>query len=264
MKDERIKLPIFSQAARFNSNRNVKLHSHPGVEIILVTSGNGEISFEGNTCPLTKGDLIILAPETEHNQVAKGKLSTLFVVFEENPGFFDYSSRIINVRNDKIIEQFMKLICSLSESMNYEYCDGIIFSLLKRIKQVEKNRRKFHEKDIHQAIDKAVTYIDEHFASDISLNEIAAQSGVSQSYLKALFIKELGIAPKKYLQNIRMGHARKILQNPYLYIEEIAVMCGYKDANYFARAFRKTHKCTPSEYREFIKNRPPDNYTIRH
>jgi AraC-like DNA-binding protein len=262
--DNKIVLPIFSQASKFEGKRNVRMHSHPGIELILVSSGKGEISIDKTSYKIREGSLIVVAPEVEHNQISKGKLATLFVVFEVDPHFFDYSSRIIDVSGDKWIKQWMTTICELSINMDYEFCDGIIYSLLKRIKYIEKIQHKSKYKIMHNALNKAVAYIDDNFASSLTSEDIAHIAGVSKSYLKALFVKELGISPKKYLQNIRMGHARKILQNPYLYIEEIAAMCGYNDANYFSRAFKKIHQCTPLEYKDFIKNRPPDNYKIRH
>jgi AraC-like DNA-binding protein len=262
--DDKISLPIFSQAAKFEGSRNVKIHSHPGVELILITSGGGEITLDGVVEKVSEGSLIIIAPEVEHNQTNIKQMTTFFVVFEVDPHFFNYSSRILDVSNDKWIKKWITMVCELSMTMNYEFCDGIIYSLLKRIKYVEKMQKKAKHKVMHHALETAVTYIDENFSKSFELDEICHIAGVSKSYLKALFIKELGIPPSKYIQNIRMGHARKILQNPYLYIEEVAAMCGYSDANYFSRAFRKIHECTPSKYKDFIKNRPSDNYKIRH
>ncbi|MFA6814958.1 MAG: AraC family transcriptional regulator [Lentisphaeria bacterium] len=262
--DDKISLPIFSQASKFEGIRNVKMHSHPGVELILITSGEGEIYLDGTMERVSGGSLIIVAPEIEHNQISIKKLTTFFVVFEVDPIFFNYSSRILDVSSEKWIKKWLVMICELSASMDSEFCDGIIYSLLKRIKYVEKMQKKAKHKIMHHALEKALAYIDENFAKPIDMDEISHMVGVSKSYLKALFIKELGIPPSKYIQNIRMGHAREILQNPYLYVEEVAAMCGYSDANYFSRAFRKIHECTPSEYKDFIKNRPSDNYKIRH
>ena len=261
--DDKVSLPIFSQAAKFKGARKVKIHSHPGVELILITSGEGVITLDKEKFRVDEGTLIIVAPETKHDQATIKKLKTLFVVFEVDPVFFNYSSRILDVSQDKWIKQLMLIICELSESMNYKYCDGIIHSLLERIIDVEKLQQQNQSKNMHVALAKAVAYIDEHFAKPIDFNDISHIAGASKSYLKALFVKEFGVPPSKYIQNIRMGHARKILQNPYLYVEDVAEQCGYSDANYFSRAFRKIHNCTPSEYKDFIKKRPK-NYEIRH
>lgn len=46
-----------------------------------------------------------------------------------------------------------------------------------------------------------------------------------------------------------MGHARQLLRNSRLTISEIGEQCGYRNAYYFCRIFRKVHGCTPGEYR---------------
>ena len=66
-----------------------------------------------------------------HNQISKSKLATIFVVFEEDPHFFNYSSRILDVSKDKWIKKWMLMICELCEKMDYEFCDGIILFAIK-------------------------------------------------------------------------------------------------------------------------------------
>lgn len=92
-------------------------------------------------------------------------------------------------------------------------------------KHVEKMQYKVRRMDMYHALEKTVAYIDENFADPVALEKVSLIAGVSESYLNALFVKELGISPKKYLQN------------PCLCFEEVAAMCGYTDANYFSLKF---------------------------
>ena len=59
-----------------------------------------------------------------------------------------------------------------------------------------------------------------------------------------------------FLQNYRMAHARRLLQQPYCDIKEVAFQCGYPDAGYFARQFKKIHLCSPTEFRFKLQTRP--------
>ena len=53
-----------------------------------------------------------------------------------------------------------------------------------------------------------------------------------------------------YLYDFRLAIGRKLLENDYLSIKEIAARCGFADANYFIRAFRKRHGCSPGKLRK--------------
>jgi YesN/AraC family two-component response regulator len=52
-----------------------------------------------------------------------------------------------------------------------------------------------------------------------------------------------------YLNLVRVNRAKFMLQNYSLTLKEIAANCGYSDAAYFCRVFKKTSNITPTEYR---------------
>lgn len=53
-----------------------------------------------------------------------------------------------------------------------------------------------------------------------------------------------------YLHWVRLGKAKMILQKYHLNVNEVAHRCGYSDASYFCRLFKRQFEVTPSEYRE--------------
>ena len=52
-----------------------------------------------------------------------------------------------------------------------------------------------------------------------------------------------------YLNEFRVEKARELLASTRLSVREVSVACGYSDANYFARVFKRVTGKTPSEYR---------------
>ncbi len=96
---------------------------------------------------------------------------------------------------------------------------------------------------------KAVEYLEEHYAQEVSLEEVAEFIQISPFYLSKLFKKELGENFSDYLTAIRMKKAKEILVDPLSNIKEASYKVGYKDPNYFARAFKKSFGLTPSEYK---------------
>ena len=72
---------------------------------------------------------------------------------------------------------------------------------------------------------------------------------LSREYLMKLFKQEYQMGIHEYVQQLRMEKAKTLLNEEGLKIQEISEMLGYKDKNYFSKAFRNYYQLSPSEYR---------------
>src|SRR5665647_366909 len=99
-------------------------------------------------------------------------------------------------------------------------------------------------------VEKAVEHLRATAPRRTTLNALAAMVGLSTSQLGARFRDELGTSPLQYQLQIRMAHARVLLDTTDLAIAAVARGCGYDDALYFTRQFTRTHGTPPSAYRE--------------
>ena len=97
-------------------------------------------------------------------------------------------------------------------------------------------------------------YLRAHFAEAVSLADLAARFHVNPPYLTRVFKRRTGAAPVRCLRDLRINHARKLLdERPALEVKEIAAMVGYPDQGYFSRVFKQAVGTGPLEYR----TRPP-------
>ena len=101
------------------------------------------------------------------------------------------------------------------------------------------------------AVSKAKQYVSQHFAEDISLNQIAKYVCLSPAYISSLFKTETGCGFIKYLQHVRVEHAKELLKNTKVRISDIAEEVGYKDLKFFNKIFLNETTVTPSEYRKY-------------
>ena len=103
--------------------------------------------------------------------------------------------------------------------------------------------------EIASAVEKAVEYIDEHFAEKITLSEIAKAANLSLSYFGVVFKKLNGVTPWEYITSKRVKKAIDIIRvDGYSTIMELAETCGFDNVSNFNRMFKKYTGVVPSRY----------------
>ena len=92
-------------------------------------------------------------------------------------------------------------------------------------------------------------YIEEHIATEISLETVADFVSVNPVYLSKLFKDETGENFIDFVTGLRLEKACALLVSSELSIKEISHKTGYSDQNYFSKLFRRKFNLTPTEYR---------------
>lgn len=103
---------------------------------------------------------------------------------------------------------------------------------------------------------KAAFYIERHYAENFSLEQVAEVFRLNPFYFSRVFKEEFGQTFVEYLTAYRLQKADSLLSNSNLSIKEIARACGYADANYFAKVYKRAYLKSPSEKRKAKKITP--------
>lgn len=114
----------------------------------------------------------------------------------------------------------------------------------------------YQRKEI-QKILPALTYINEHFSEDITLEDVSAHLGFNPSYFCRIFKSAIGATFTEYLNFVRVCKAERILATTQDSILEIAGSVGICSVSYFNRIFKKYHNCSPSVYRQAQYTKAP-------
>lgn len=93
-----------------------------------------------------------------------------------------------------------------------------------------------------------------HLSDNFSIENLAEMLGVSSSYFNRLFVKEMGMTPLSYLNNLRISHSTFLLSDTLLPVNDVAKKCGFSCGNYFCKVFRKALGYSPSEFRRQSKD----------
>ena len=167
-------------------------------------------------------------------RILKGLLQTLRIdhlYLSEN---IDYVQYIITNASDY-------------DSLSYYTCSTIdtLFT--------ERNADRDIEETNMNIVYKIEAYLNEHFAEPIDHRKLSDQFGLVPSYLSKIFARSKGISPAKYIVQLRVDKAKKLLiEHPELLAKDIAFVVGYSDPNYFSRIFKRATGLYPSEFREMV------------
>lgn len=103
-------------------------------------------------------------------------------------------------------------------------------------------------------LDQICRYLEDHFTEAITLEELSDIAGVSKYHLIREFSKEQGITPYQYLETIRIGEAKKLLEQGETTLET-AFRTGFVDQSHFTRFFKRLIGLTPGQYRSIFRQR---------
>ena len=98
-------------------------------------------------------------------------------------------------------------------------------------------------------VDKALWYIESHFAGDVTLEDVASKSGVSKFHMTRAFDAATGYSIMRYVRGRRLTEAARSLANGAPNILSVALDAGYNSHEAFTRAFRDQFGMTPETVR---------------
>lgn len=125
-----------------------------------------------------------------------------------------------------------------------ELVDNLLQYLIYSLASLSESDRKNRYVDIMQR------YICSQFSRKICLEDVAKSAHISKSHASYIFRKETGISINRYILDVRMQRAVKMLRYTGKSISEIAANTGFPDIYYFSRAFKREMNLSPSEFRE--------------
>ena len=99
------------------------------------------------------------------------------------------------------------------------------------------------------AIERAVSLVHDGGGAPVDVGRMAAASGYSRYHFSRMFSATEGVPPARFRLRVRMEEAARRLQTEPDPINVVALRCGFADANYFTKLFRRFYGMTPRDFR---------------
>lgn len=262
-----------------SGKRPLTKHQHLNFEIMMVDSGSGTYTTNTGEYSIAEGDVFIFSSNEQHCISAVGNDGLCITNLQFDPQFIQYTgtnfentTSIANSRfclqhnpffqnrieANKAIElvQLLDFIKKELQAQSNEYVLSVksylhlfLVNLVRNFNYIDKSNTRNVEQFSH--IHQALTFIDEHFTEQITLQELAALTGLTPNYLCSLFKQINGMSLWDYISAKRINRAVQLLtfEGHTMNILDIATQCGYNSTANFNKTFKKVTGMTPSEYR---------------
>ena len=240
-------------------------HWHQKVEMIYIRDGICEIKIGNKTASCKRGDMAIIHSGEIHS--IKDVENSAMYICTFAPDILNYfCSQMEFVRNfisaemmeeaglsaeiTRIFEEILKM-----DSSDIIWNDVLIQTDIIRMYSLLLGhfRREETEKPQNlaklQHFQEALLYIEEHYAENITLSDVARVINYNTSYASSLFVSYTGKNFKTYLDSFRINKAVRLLQRTDCKIADISSQCGFVSIRTFNDVFRKVTGTTPRQLR---------------
>ena len=246
-----------------------EIHDHSAVEILLTMEGSVTYTVEDAVYQVRKGEVLILPPDMPH-ALTMGEGSSRYLFLFEPEGilsmrdiktmsphfhrpFYLHDGSEAHIRIREILLRIQDLYEKrelMWNTMCYSYLLRIYAILAQRYLNGVRSRPSETGRIVEsEVITAAMTYINNHYSQDLSLEDVAGFAGFSRYYFSRSFKKQTGYSFKDYLCQKRLQVAMDLLIRTDKSMKDVAADSGFGSVATFNRVFREKKGCTPTQFR---------------
>ena len=239
---------------------DVRWHEHDHWELVYCTGGKGAFHFEnGMILNYQAGEVVVIPPRERHANTGSEGFTNIHITMADP--YFPYKTafRVADDEEENVKMAFQQAkYFYMGDVKNADMVLAALGDLIVSYMVVCCSNAEFSE-----PVEKIRASIRRNYSHpDYALDEVMRSMPFHYDYLRKLFKKEVGVSPLEYMTKLRMKSAETLLTtmwaNEYS-MAEIAQMCGFSDALYFSRVFKKYYGCSPSNfYKQRMKNNRKD------
>ncbi len=165
-------------------------------------------------------------------------------------GFFHEERRIWSIANMKSLWPLVEELTSLAQMPNpADFADRVDCLCDRLVLESLRPADSYTQLSSDSLMDAIVSHMQEKLSLQYDFEDLAERHGLSLSTFRRRWQRTFHIPPQRYLLNLRIKHAQKLLTRTDLPIAQISEKCGFSDTLYFSRRFRIETNYSPSLYR---------------
>ena len=230
----------------------MKIHrNRPGHGLAFHTNGVKIYIFDDGTKITVMPKEIIYLPKHSSYEVfatTEGDCYAINFDISKEKNFAPFSFKI---KNEVSVLKHFKDSKSIWEQKRQGYvmkCKAELYQIIYTMQQ--QYFSEYLSNDKLEIIKPGIEYIHQEYTKQhISIEALSAMCGITPEYFRKIFRTYYGTSPVKYINELKISHAKELLASGMYSVTEAALQSGYTDTSFFSREFKKNTDVTPKDYR---------------
>lgn len=252
-------------------------HYHDFCELVLVLSGRGRHLLEGESFPVSAGNVFVVQGQQVHSFREREGLVLVNIMYDplrlplpagllrRMPGYsalfllepsfrsaHRFSSRLQLDREDLGAAEALAERIEAESAAALPGHEAVLLGLL--VELMAFLSRRYGESEVRESrslleMGKLISTLEQRSGEPWTLAQMAKVARLSRTNLLRVFRQATGKSPIDYLIGLRIEAAKRLLRQGELSMTDIALETGFGDSNYFARKFRQATGRTPTAFR---------------
>ena len=228
-------------------------HFHGNYEFLQVLGGRLEVTIDGQSAPLSRGQCVLVFPHQIHSYNADQAANVRVVIF--SPRWISlFHQKHIGALPDIIVTQMdepyhMFVTCCLNEQASPLLLTSCLYAICSNLEEKTAFREPAGPGN-NGLTHSMSSYIASHFREHISLSDICRYLGYSYQYVSRCFNRHFGMSFVSMVNAYRVHAAMDLLRYSDKPITQIAAECGFENIRSFNRNFQERVRKSPRAYRK--------------
>ena len=271
----------FTYHCEFSPGEKTQYHTHNYIELAYIVEGEFKQRIMGNDILFKKGELCLIDKNCPHQDFLSDQNSVILFIGLANEIFDQVmvetigEEKLLNflhtalidqkdihqylhfkpksTENERLEELLLGLFTELenNDAASRYICKGLIIRILHYISTMyEFSLSNEQRKKMNWLIYEEITrYIEENYAR-ITIKELVEKFHFNEDYYNRILKEKLGMTYLKYVQNLRLTNAHRMLTTTNMTVDDVADLVGYQNKGYFYKIFVEKYGLTPAKLRK--------------
>lgn len=241
-------------------------HTHTSCELMYIIKGGNEITVNDTVYITEENDCVLIKSRQHHKVKISPDREYYRYIAMINP--WELRKQLIRPdlftlltdtsRDGLIIVRYSPQLRSCFDKMTDIFNNGSnIYAELSAVLEImsvlydntRPAKESVSEHSSARLSNKVRRYIEEYYADNIKISDIARDNFISEGYLSHTFKTETGMSPREYLSHIRCTRAYELIRHTAMKFTDIADATGFCCANDMSRKIKEYYELTPSQIR---------------
>lgn len=248
-------------------------HFHEELEIYYLKQGEVAYFVDEAVYNISEGDVIIMPPTVIHKTVDTRHLPRHRILIdlpkmfceqmrEMGFEFWDSVSVIHTNQTERINQIFLDLLAEQAGERNPTLVTALVCELLILLRRKKESKESVVSDNAYsKQISAIIAYINQEYATDLTLEDISKRFFLNPSHLSRLFKKCTGMTFSDYLRKYRIKKAIELMEDSEKNITGIALAVGFNSTNHFCKTFRTLVNESPLKYKKQHLHRQAEKQT---